>query len=116
MLYFTLMSLDKIDAFKYEYGNDINNNLGIYKYDDIAATLTVLNEVGELNFVRYIKFNNNYKKIFNEFCIAKVAAENNAKYYKIPNQDNMNKVQVTCLPWIKFSNFKDAITKSEKSS
>ena len=62
------MSLDKIDAFKYEYGNDINNDLRIYKYDDIAATLTVLNEVGELNFVRYIKFNNNYKKIFNEFC------------------------------------------------
>lgn len=28
----------------------------------------------------------------------------------------MNKIQVTCLPWIKFSNFKDAITKSEKSS
>lgn len=116
MLYFTLISLDKIGVFKYEYGNDINNDLRIYKYDDIAATLTVLNEVGELNFVRYIKFNNNYKKFFNEFCIAKVVAENNAKYYKIPNQDNMNKVQVTCLPWIKFSNFKDAITKSEKSS
>ena len=64
MLYFTLMSLDKIDAFKYEYDNDINNDLRIYKYDDIAATLTVLNEVGELNFVRYIKFNNNYKKNF----------------------------------------------------
>lgn len=39
MLYFTLMSLDKIDAFKYEYGNDINNDLHIYKYDDVAATL-----------------------------------------------------------------------------
>lgn len=64
MLYFTLMSLDKIDAFKYEYDNDINNDLRIYKYDDIAATLTVLNKVGELNFVRYIKFNNNYKKNF----------------------------------------------------
>ena len=71
MSYFTLMSLDKIDAFKYEYGNDINNDLRIYKYDDIAATLTVLNEVGELNFVRYIKFNNNYKKILMNFVLLK---------------------------------------------
>ena len=28
----------------------------------------------------------------------------------------MNKVQVTCLPLIRFSNFKDAINGSEKSS
>ena len=37
MLYFTLMSLDKIDAFKYEYGNDINNDLHSYK-DNIITT------------------------------------------------------------------------------
>ena len=96
MLYFVLMSLDKVDAFKYGYGKDVKNILQVCKYDDIAATTTVLSENGELNFTRYIKFDANYDKI--------------------PNQDNMNKVQVTCLPWIKFSNFKDAITKTEKSS
>lgn len=88
MLYFTLMSLDKTDAFKYGYGNDVNNDLHIYKYDDIAATVTVLNEIDELNFTRYIKFNSNYEKFISEFSIAKSDAENNAKYYKIPNQDN----------------------------
>mgnify|MGYP004464916361 CR=1 FL=1 len=116
MLYFVLMSLDKVDAFKYGYGKDVKNILQVCKYDDIAATTTVLSENGELNFTRYIKFDANYEDFIREFCIAKSDAENNAEYYKIPNQDNMNKVQVTCLPWIKFSNFKDAITKTEKSS
>lgn len=116
MLYFILMSLDKIDAFKCGYGNDENGILHIYKYDDIAASVTVLNEKDELNFTRYIKFDNDYVKFIKEFCIAKSDAENNVEYYKLNNQDNMNKIQVTCLPWIKFSNFKDAINKSEISS
>ena len=116
MLYFVLMSLDKVDAFKYGYGKDEKNILQICKYDDIAATVTVLNESSELNFTRYIKFNANYEEFIREFCVVKGDAENNVEYYKISNQDNMNKVQVTCLPWVKFNSFKDATTKSEKSS
>ena len=40
----------------------------------------------------------------------------NMDYFKILNQDNMNKIQFTCLPWIRFNNFKDVIEKNEKSS
>lgn len=47
---------------------------------------------------------------------AKEDAEKDVQYYKISDLDSMNKVQVTCLPWIRFSNFKDAINGSEKFS
>lgn len=116
MLYFVLMSLNEIEHFKYGYGRDEQDNLNIYKYDEVAATATFLNKIGELNFTRYIKFTNDYIKFIKEFYGAKSDAENNVEYYKIPNQDNMNKIQVTCLPWIRFSNFKDSINKAEKSS
>lgn len=51
-----------------------------------------------------------------KFTKAKEDAENNVAYYKIPDFENMNKIQVTCLPWIRFNNFKDATNYSEKSS
>ena len=116
MLYFVLMSIDKIDAYKYGYGKDENNNICVYKYDTIAATATVLNSDNELNFTRYIKYDSDYLKFIQDFSKAKADAENNVDYYKIPNLESMNKIQVTCLPWIRFSNFKDAIDYSEKSS
>lgn len=115
MLYFVLMSMNEFDAFKYGYGK-IGNELCVFKYDDIAATVTVLNKENELNFTRYIKFDYDYGKFIYDFSKSKEDAENNIDYYKIPELENMNKVQVTCLPWIRFSNFKDAISKSEKSS
>ena len=50
MLYFVLMSMNKINAYKYGYGKDEDNNICVYKYDTIAATVTVLNSDNELNF------------------------------------------------------------------
>ncbi len=116
MLYYVLMSMYNIDAFKYGYGKDENGILHVYKYDELAATITVLNLKGELNFSRYIRYNLDYKQFINEFILAKKDAEMNMDYFKILNQDNMNKIQFTCLPWIRFNNFKDVIEKNEKSS
>ena len=116
MLYFVLMSLDKINAYKYGYGKDENMNICVYKYDTVAATATVLNSDNELNFTRYVKYDSDYLKFIQDFSEAKEDAEYNVDYYKIPNLENMNKIQVTCLPWIRFNNFKDAIDYSEKSS
>lgn len=116
MLYFVLMSMNKINVYKYGYGKDENKNICVYKYDTIAATATVLNDKNELNFTRYVKYDYDYSKFMQDFIEAKNDAENNIDYYKIPNLDNMNKVQVTCLPWIRFNNFKDAVNHSEKSS
>lgn len=50
MLYFILMTMDEIDAYKYGYGKDKESNIKIYKYDDIAAAATVLNSNNILNF------------------------------------------------------------------
>lgn len=115
MTYLVLMSMNEIDAFKYGYGKD-NGKYDVYKYDDIAATVTVLTQNHELNFTRYIKYDNDYLKFMKEFNNANHDAENGVDYYKISNLDNMNKIQVTCLPWIKFNNFKDASNNLEKSS
>lgn len=115
MLYFVLLSMNEIDAFKYGYGK-LEDELCVFKYDDIAATVTVLTNENELNFTRYIKFDYDYEKFIYDFSKSREDAENNVDYYKIPELEYMNKVQVTCLPWIRFSNFKDAISKSEKSS
>ena len=35
---------------------------------------------------------------------------------EISGLENMNKINITCIPWITFSNFKDAIDFNEKSS
>lgn len=116
MLYFVLSSMNKINAFKYGYGKKEENKYCIFKYDDIAATATVLNEKNELNFTRYVKYDSDFFKFLLNFTKAKKDSENNIAYYKIPDLENMNKVQVTCLPWIKFTNFKDATNKVKKSS
>ena len=116
MLYFILMSMDKIDAYKYGYGKDENNNVCVYKYDTIAATATVLNSDNELNFTRYVKYNCDYLKFIQDFISAKEDAECSVNYCKISDLENMNKIQVTCLPWIRFNNFKDVVNHLEKSS
>ena len=108
--------MDKIDAYKYGYGKNEENKIGVYKYDSIAATATVLNSENELNFTRYVPFDSDYLTFIRNFTEAKIDTEENVDYYKIPNLENMNKVQVTCLPWIRFSNFKDAVNTLEKSS
>ena len=51
-----------------------------------------------------------------EFNHAVKDATNNVAYYKIPGLENMNKINITCIPWVSFSNFKDAINSTEKSS
>ena len=51
-----------------------------------------------------------------QFSNALLDATNDIPYYKISNLDNMSKVNVTCIPWITFTNFKDAIDSNEKSS
>ena len=43
-------------------------------------------------------------------------ASNNVPYYKISGLENMNKINITCIPWITFSNFKDAIDFNKKNS
>lgn len=116
MLYFVLKSMDKISAYKYGYGKDENNNICVYKYDTIAATATVLNSDNELNFTRYVKYDCDYLKFIQDFTVAKEDAEHDVDYYKIPELENMNKIRATCLPWIRFNNFKDALSYSEKSS
>lgn len=51
-----------------------------------------------------------------EFSKAIDDTSNNVPYYKILGLKNMNKINITCIPWITFSNFKDAITFNEKNS
>ncbi len=115
MTYFVLKSLNDIDAFKYGYGKDNGENI-IYKYDNLVATATVINERNELNFTRYIKFTEDILTFLNDFLNATEDASNNIQYYKIIGLENMNKINITCMPWVTFSNFKDAIDFKEKSS
>lgn len=115
MLYFILFTMNQLEQFKYGYGKHNGETL-VYRFDEIAVTATMLQENGILNFTRYIKFSNDYFKFIENFNEAKHDAEVGVDYYKIKNLDDMNKVHATCLPWIKFSNFKDAINYSEKSS
>lgn len=115
MIYFVLSSMNDIPAFKFGYGVESDKKY-IFEYEDIAATATVIKQDNDLNFTRYIKFENNINDFLNNFNIAKNDAINGIDYYKIEVLDNMNKIYVTCLPWINFINFKDAINFSEKSS
>ena len=115
MTYFVLKTLNDIDAFKYGYGKDNGENI-IYRYDNLAATATVINERNELNFTRYIEFTEDILTFLNDFLNATKDASNNIQYYKIIGLENMNKINITCMPWVTFSNFKDAIDFKEKSS
>ena len=115
MIYFVLLTMNDIPAFKFGYGNENGEN-HVFEYDSIAVTATVLKKDNNLNFTRYIEFENNINNFLNNFNNAKTDAINGVDYYKIENLDNMNKIYITCLPWIDFTNFKDAVNFSEKSS
>lgn len=115
MTYFVLKSLDDIDAFKYGFGKEDGNEF-VYKYDTLAATSTVINSDNELNFTRYVEYDEDISNFLIEFSKATEDASNNVPYYKILGLENMNKINITCIPWITFSNFKDAIDFNEKNS
>lgn len=115
MSYFVLKSMSKIDEFSYGYGKEEDKVL-IYKYDTMAVTATVINSDNELNFTRYVKYNNDILEFVMEFSNAVSDASNNVPYYKISGLEDMNKINITCIPWTTFSNFKDAINLNEKNS
>lgn len=95
MTYFALSSMKEISAFKFGYGVE-NGQKCIFEFEDIAATATVLKQDGNLNFTRYIKFDDNVNDFLNNFNLAKNDAINGIDYYKIKNLDNMNKIYITC--------------------
>lgn len=115
MTYFVLKSLNDIDAFKYGFGKEDGNEF-VYKYDTLAATATVINSDNELNFTRYVEYDEDISNFLIEFSKATEDASNNVPYYKILGLENMNKINITCIPWITFSNFKNAIDFNEKNS
>lgn len=115
MTYFVLKSMSEIDAFSYGYGKEDGKEF-IYKYDSLAATATVINNDNELNFTRYVEYDEDIFNFLIEFSKATEDASNNVPYYKILELENMNKINITCIPWINFSNFKDAIDFNEKNS
>lgn len=115
MTYFVLKSLNDIDAFKYGFGKEDGNEF-VYKYDTLAATATVINSDNELNFTRYVEYNEDIFNFLIEFLKVTEDASRNVPYYKISGLENMNKINITCIPWITFSNFKDAIDFNEKNS
>ena len=115
MTYFVLNSMSAIEAFYYGYGKE-ENEISVYKYDVLAATATVINKENELNFTRYIEYNDDISDFILDFSNATKDASRNCPYYKIPNLENMNKINITCIPWVSFSNFKDAVTFREKNS
>lgn len=115
MTYFILKSMSEIDAFSYGYGKE-NDEMFVYKFDSLAVTATVIDKDNELNFTRYIEYNDDISTFLLEFSRAKMDAVNAIPYYKITGLENMNKVNITCIPWISFSNFKDAINLNEKNS
>lgn len=115
MTYFVLKSMNEIDAFKYGYGKEDGKKF-VYKYDSLAATATVIDNDNELNFTRYVGYDEDISKFLVEFSKATEDASNNVPYYKILGLEKMNKINITCIPWITFSNFKDAIDLNEKNS
>lgn len=115
MTYFVLKAMSEVDVFSYGYGKDDGKQF-IYKYDSLAATATVINNNNELNFTRYVEFDDDISNFLIEFSKATEDATNNVPYFKISGLENMNKINITCIPWITFSNFKDAIDFNEKSS
>lgn len=115
MVYMILYTMNEIEEFKYGYGN-FDGEQKIYKFYDIAATMTVIDKNNNLNFTRYVKFDYNFDNFILTFDSATEDASNCLPYYKIDGLEYCNKVNITCIPWIKFSNFKDAIDFKEKSS
>lgn len=115
MTYFILKTMNEIEEFKYGYSKSKGKE-AICEFDSIAASVTTINKCNELNFTRYIEYDEDFSLFMSQFSRALLDAANDIAYYKISNLDNMNKVNITRIPWISFSNFKDAINSNEKNS
>ena len=115
MVYMIMHFMNNIDAYKYGFAT-INDALFVCKYSDLAATMTVIDQNNELHFTRYVKYNDDFDKFIIEFKKATDDAEKGIEYYKIDGLNECNKLYITCMPWIKFTNFKDALNLKEKNS
>lgn len=107
--------MSEIEEFNYGYGKD-ENGQAVYKYASLAASINAIKNNKELNFTRYIEFNDDMSIFLLDFLNAVKDASNDVPYSKIYGLENMNKVNITCLPWTTFSYFKDAIDFNDKSS
>lgn len=56
MTYCALASMKDINAFSYGYGKE-NGKQFVYMFDSLATSVTVINKENELNFTRYIEYN-----------------------------------------------------------
>ena len=115
MVYMIMHSMNNIDAYKYGFAT-INNEQFVCKYSDLTVTMTVINQNNELHFTRYVKYNEDFKEFITKFKNAINDAVNGIEYYKIKDLDECNKIHIMCMPWIKFTNFKDAVNLKEKNS
>ena len=107
MSYVVLKSINDIEEFKYVLEND-----GIYKYEKVNASFTVLTENNDLHFSRVAEFNN-FNKFISDFELLKNEAENNDV---IEYEDCYNKIYITCMPWIRITSLTNPINYNDIDS
>lgn len=95
MSYLVLKSINEIDEFKYfMYQN------GVYKYDKVNTSFTVLKNDKSLNFSRTVEYND-FPTFILDFIFAKHEAESDAIIEYDKNNNNL--AYITCLPWMRFT-------------
>lgn len=115
MTYLVMKSLNEIDAFHYGYDGH-GNERSICQYDGLACSITALDQTNNLNFSEYIPVTNDIFSFLDHFSRAKDQAENQIDRKSNVEVNDYNKVFITCLPWIQFSDFKNAVDLKESTS
>ena len=102
LMFLCLKTINEINEFKYSIEDD-----GVYKYEKINATFSVIDINNNLNFSRTVGFNN-FNNFMKDFLKAKNDAENHVNSYQ---KNELNKCYFTCMPWIRITSFTNPIFK-----
>ena len=94
MSFEVLKAINSIEEFKYVLDND-----GVYKYDKINITFSVLKTDNKLNFSRTVEFTK-FTDFMEKFILAKQEAESDLQ---VPYTKENNKIYVTCTPWMRIT-------------
>ena len=94
MSYVVLKTINDLNEYKYVLEDD-----GVYKYNQINMSFSVLKNNNILNFSRTVLYND-FEIFIKDFIDAKNEAESESQ---IPYISGNNKIYITCIPWIRIT-------------
>ena len=110
MSYLTLKAMNSVADYKFGYDDEKK----VCQFDKMAISNTFIDINGQLTFSVYVEYDEDIDAFLDKFKNARDRAINLMDINDIGPKD-VAKVHATCVPWRRFSGYKDALSESQDS-